>query len=88
MTFQHPSNLHHADPAEVRLAKALTDLENERKAVGKIQRSLLPATLPQIPGFAELGTATRPGSQSRPRQVSCVVRPHGGHRRQTLIPAW
>jgi serine phosphatase RsbU (regulator of sigma subunit) len=63
MTFQHPLNLHHADPAEVRLAKALTDLENERKAVGKIQRSLLPATLPQIPGF-EMSPYYRPSEHA------------------------
>lgn len=40
-----------ADPAEVRLARALEELDRERMAVAEIQRSLLPASLPEIPGF-------------------------------------
>jgi len=39
------------DPADVRLARALAELDRERRAVGKIRRSLLPASLPEIPGF-------------------------------------
>ena len=39
------------DTAEVRLAGALEELDRVRKAVGEIQRSLLPASLPEIPGF-------------------------------------
>lgn len=37
---------------ESRFTGMLAELERERKAVGEIQRSLLPATLPLIPGFA------------------------------------
>lgn len=41
----------HHNSAEARLGRALEELERERKAVGEIQRSLLPASLPEIPGF-------------------------------------
>ncbi len=37
--------------AEARLAMALEELDRERRAVGEIQRLLLPASLPEIPGF-------------------------------------
>src|SRR5690348_1434228 len=39
------------EPAELRLARALEDLDRERQAVAAIQRSLLPSSLPEIPGF-------------------------------------
>lgn len=39
------------DAADARLATALEALDHARKAVGEIQRSLLPASLPEIPGF-------------------------------------
>src|SRR5438132_1192649 len=38
-------------PVEVRLVKVLEELDRERQAVGEIQRSLLPASLPDLPGF-------------------------------------
>ena len=38
-------------PVEVRLARVLEELDRERQAVGEIQRSLLPASLPELPGF-------------------------------------
>lgn len=44
---------------EVRLAGALADLDRERRAVEEIQRSLLPASLPEIPGI-ELTPYYRP----------------------------
>lgn len=37
--------------AKVLLARTLEELDRERRAVGEIQRSLLPASLPEIPGF-------------------------------------
>jgi sigma-B regulation protein RsbU (phosphoserine phosphatase) len=40
--------------AEARLARALAELDLERKVVGEIQRSLLPASPPEIPGFEML----------------------------------
>lgn len=46
------------------LTAALADLDRELQAVGDIQRSLLPATLPQIPGFnlaANYETSARAG---------------------------
>lgn len=51
------------DPAEVRLTRALAELDRERKAVGEIQRSLLPASLPEIPGF-EMSHYYRPSEQA------------------------
>jgi phosphoserine phosphatase RsbU/P len=39
------------EPAEVRLTRALEELDRERQSVGEIQRSLLPASLPELPGF-------------------------------------
>lgn len=48
-----------ADPAEARLASALAELDRERRAVGEIQRSLLPTSLPEIPGF-EMSPYYRP----------------------------
>jgi phosphoserine phosphatase RsbU/P len=50
-------------PAEVRLATALAELDRERKAVGEIQRSLLPASLPEIPGF-EMSPYYRPSAHA------------------------
>ena len=41
----------HPDPTEVRLARALEELDRARKAVEEIQCSLLPTSLPEIPGF-------------------------------------
>src|SRR2546429_1562432 len=38
-------------PVEVRLARVLEELDRERQAVGEIQRSLLPTSLPELPGF-------------------------------------
>src|SRR5256885_12921526 len=38
-------------PVEVRLARVLEELDRERQAVGEIQRSPLPASLPELPGF-------------------------------------
>jgi sigma-B regulation protein RsbU (phosphoserine phosphatase) len=49
--------------AEARLAKALAELDRERKAVGEIQRSLLPASLPEIPGF-EISPYYRPSDHA------------------------
>ncbi|MGH9742283.1 MAG: PP2C family protein-serine/threonine phosphatase [Candidatus Acidiferrum sp.] len=40
-----------SDPVDVRLARVSEELDRERQAVGEIQRSLLPASLPQLPGF-------------------------------------
>jgi sigma-B regulation protein RsbU (phosphoserine phosphatase) len=45
--------------AETHLARALAQLDRERKAVGEIQLSLLPASLPEIPGF-EMSSYYRP----------------------------
>ena len=39
------------DTVEVRLARVLEELDGERQSVGVIQRSLLPASLPELPGF-------------------------------------
>src|SRR5215469_14921285 len=39
------------DATEVRLARALEELDRVRKAVEEIQRSLLPTSLPEIPGL-------------------------------------
>jgi phosphoserine phosphatase RsbU/P len=50
-------------PAEVRLATALAELDRERKAVAEIQRSLLPASLPEIPGF-EMSPYYRPSAHA------------------------
>src|SRR5690242_11511046 len=49
--------------AEERLARALAELDRERKAVGEIQHSLLPASLPEIPGF-ELSPYYRPSEHA------------------------
>jgi sigma-B regulation protein RsbU (phosphoserine phosphatase) len=40
-----------SDPPDVRLARVLEELNRERQSVGAIQRSLLPASLPELPGF-------------------------------------
>lgn len=52
----------HTVSAEVLLA-ALAELDRERKAVGEIQLSLLPASLPEIPGF-EMSPYYRPSQQA------------------------
>ena len=41
----------HREPFEERLARVSDDLNRVRQAVGEIQRSLLPASLPELPGF-------------------------------------
>lgn len=50
MSLQQAPSLHQYTPAEVLLA-TLAELDRERNAVAEIQRSLLPASLPEIPGF-------------------------------------
>jgi sigma-B regulation protein RsbU (phosphoserine phosphatase) len=40
-----------SDAVEARLARVSEELDRERQAVGEIQRSLLPASLPELPGF-------------------------------------
>jgi phosphoserine phosphatase RsbU/P len=52
-----------SDPPELLLARALEELDRERKAVGEIQRSLLPASLPAIPGF-EMSPYYRPSEHA------------------------
>lgn len=49
--------------AEARLARALEELDGERRAVGEIQRSLLPAVLPEIPGL-EMSAYYRPSDRA------------------------
>ena len=51
------------DPAEVRLARALAELDRARKVVEEIQRLLLPASLPEIPGF-EMSPYYRPSAHA------------------------
>jgi len=51
------------DSAEVRLARVLEQLDRVRQAVGEIQRSLLPASLPEIPGF-EMSTYYQPSQHA------------------------
>src|SRR5436305_1913941 len=63
MTLQQALMPSFPSEAEIRLAKALMELERERQAVGEIQRSLLPASLPQIPGF-EMSIYYRPSDQA------------------------
>lgn len=50
MTLQQTPILQQFTPAEVLIA-TLAELDRERNAVADIQRSLLPLTLPKIPGF-------------------------------------
>lgn len=52
------------DATEVRLARALEELDRVRKAVEEIQRSLLPTSLPEIPGF-EMSPYYRPSQHAR-----------------------
>ena len=54
-----PLQLTHADV----LLATLAELDRERKAVGEIQRSLLPASLPEIPGF-EMSPYYRPSKHA------------------------
>lgn len=63
MTVQQTLISLQSEPAEVRLARALEELDNERKAVGEIQRSLLPTSLPEIPGF-EMSPYYRPSEHA------------------------
>ena len=51
------------EPVQVRLAKALEELDRVREAVEEIQRSLLPASLPEIPGF-EMSPYYRPSQHA------------------------
>ena len=51
------------DATEVRLARALEELDRVRKAVEEIQRSLLPTSLPEIPGF-EMSPYYRPSQHA------------------------
>ena len=51
-----------ADP-ETRRSEVLAELNRERNAVGELQRSLLPASLPEIPGF-EMSPYYRPSQQA------------------------
>jgi serine phosphatase RsbU (regulator of sigma subunit) len=53
---------HHPTPAEVLLA-TLAEWDRERRAVGEFQHLLLPASLPEIPGF-ELSPYYRPSGQA------------------------
>jgi phosphoserine phosphatase RsbU/P len=63
MTVQQtPISIPH-EPAEVRLARALEELDRERREVGEIQRSLLPASLPEIPGL-EMSPYYRPSEHA------------------------
>lgn len=52
-----------SDTLEMRLERALEELDHERRAVGEIQRSLLPASLPEIPGF-EMSPYYRPSKHA------------------------
>jgi sigma-B regulation protein RsbU (phosphoserine phosphatase) len=62
MTLQQtPVSLQPA-PAELLLA-TLAEWDRERKAVGEFQRLLLPASLPEIPGF-EMSPYYRPSGQA------------------------
>ena len=54
-----PLQVSHADV----LLATLAELDRERNAVAEIQRSLLPASLPKIPGF-ELSPYYRPSAQA------------------------
>jgi len=62
MTLQQMPISLQPDPAEVLLA-TLAELNRERNAVGEIQRLLLPASLPEIPGF-EMSPYYRPSAQA------------------------
>lgn len=50
MSLQQAPTLHQFTPTEVLIA-TLAELDRERNAVAEIQRSLLPVSLPEIPGF-------------------------------------
>jgi len=62
MTLEQTTISHRFSPAEVFLA-TLAELDRERKAVAEIQRLLLPASLPEIPGF-EMSPYYRPSQQA------------------------
>lgn len=53
----------HAESLEERLSRVMEELDCERKAIGEIQRSLLPAKLPEIPGF-EMSPYYRPSGHA------------------------
>lgn len=64
MTLQQTLISLQPDPTEDSpLTRALTELDRERQAVGEIQRSFLPASLPEIPGF-EMSTYYRPSEHA------------------------
>jgi sigma-B regulation protein RsbU (phosphoserine phosphatase) len=52
-----------SDAAEVCLARALEELDRVQEAVEEIQRSLLPTSLPEIPGF-EMSPYYRPSQHA------------------------
>jgi phosphoserine phosphatase RsbU/P len=62
MSLQQTLTSLQSAPAEVLLAM-LSELDRERKAIGEIQRSLLPASLPEIPGF-EMSPYYRPSGHA------------------------
>jgi hypothetical protein len=64
MELQEAASRLQSNDAETRLARVLAELDRERKAVGEIQRSLLPASLPEIPGF-EMSSYYRPSERRR-----------------------
>lgn len=52
-----------SEPPDARLERALEELDRERRAVWEIQRSLLPESLPEIPGF-EMSPYYRPSKHA------------------------
>jgi sigma-B regulation protein RsbU (phosphoserine phosphatase) len=62
MSLQRTIYARQADQADVRHLEQLGEWDRERHAVGEIQRSLLPASLPDIPGF-EMTPYYRPSAQ-------------------------
>lgn len=63
MSLQQTLTYPEPGPTEVLLARALAELDRERKEVGEIQRSLLPKSLPEIPGF-EMSPYYRPSEHA------------------------
>jgi phosphoserine phosphatase RsbU/P len=63
MILQPTSISVHPHDAEMLLEEAVAELDRERQAVGEIQRSLLPASMPDIPGF-ELSPYYRPSEHA------------------------
>lgn len=62
MNVQQAPTSHLLTPAELLIA-TLAELDRERTAVAEIQRSLLPVSLPEIPGF-ELAPYYRPSARA------------------------